>query len=104
MDEYTKAPSAGVSTSAGGAAGGSVLTRSYELGPGCVLGSTDFYLARPHATRAVCRSPVSRVLRVSRAAMERMAAEAPQALCVLQMAVTRANTLDLSLALATRGS
>lgn len=38
------------------------------------------------------------------AAMERMAAEVPQALNVLQMAVTRANTLDLSLALATRPS
>lgn len=42
------------------------LARSYELGPGCVLGSTDFYLARPHGTRAVCRSPVARVLRISR--------------------------------------
>lgn len=47
-------------------AGRRVLARSYECGPGCVVGSTDFYLARPHGTRAVCRSAVSRVLRVSR--------------------------------------
>ena len=40
--------------------------RSYECGPGCVVGSTDFYLARPHGTRAVCRSSVARVLRVTR--------------------------------------
>lgn len=131
-----------------------VLARSFELGPGCVVGSTDFYLARPHATRALCRSPTALVLRVTRsgahvlcvcrvcgkgggdvppfafcssivglllrpgtlraaelgvslvpitlappfpsAAMARMAAEAPQALNVLQAAVMRANTLDLS--------
>lgn len=47
-------------------AGRRVLARSYECGPGCVVGSTDFYLARPHGTRAVCRSAVARVLRVSR--------------------------------------
>ena len=50
-----------------GASGRRVLARSYELGPGCVAGSTDFYLSRPHSTRAVCRSAVARVLRVSRA-------------------------------------
>lgn len=55
-----------------------VLARSYELGPGCVVGTTDFYLARPHGTRAVCRSSVARVLRFSRAALERLGAEAPQ--------------------------
>jgi hypothetical protein len=43
-----------------------VLARSFELGPGCVAGSTAFYLARPHATRALCRSPSARVLRVTR--------------------------------------
>ncbi|KAL4426414.1 hypothetical protein ABPG77_004708 [Micractinium sp. CCAP 211/92] len=83
-------------------AGRRVLARSYECGPGCVVGSTDFYLARPHGTRAVCRSAVARVLRVSRSAMERMAAEVPQALNVLQLAVMRANTLDLFQAAAQR--
>lgn len=47
-------------------AGHRVLARSYDCGPGCVAGSTDFYLARPHGTRAVCRSAVARVLRVPR--------------------------------------
>lgn len=55
-----------------------VLARSYELGPGCVVGTTDFYLARPHGTRAVCRSSVARVLRFSRPVLERLGAEAPQ--------------------------
>lgn len=50
-----------------GGGGRRLLARSYELGPGCVVGSTDFYLARPHGTRAVCRSAVARALRVSRA-------------------------------------
>lgn len=76
----------------------SVRIRSFELGPGCVAGSTDFYLARPHGTRAVCASVACRVLRLSRAAMARMAAEAPAALNVLQMAVMRANSSDLSTA------
>ena len=50
-----------------GGGGRRLLARSYELGPGCVVGSTDFYLARPHGTRAVCRSAVARALCVSRA-------------------------------------
>ena len=77
-----------------------LLARSYELGPGCVAGSTDFYLARPHLTQAVCSSPLARVLRLSRTAMQRMASESPQALNVLQMIVMRANTLDLAAAAA----
>jgi len=72
--------------------------RSFELGPGCVAGSTDFYLARPHRTRAVCASVACRVLRVSRHAMKKMASEAPAALNVLQMAVMRLNTSDLAAA------
>lgn len=42
------------------------------------VGTTDFYLSRPHGTRAVCRSSVARVLRFSRAALERLGVEAPQ--------------------------
>lgn len=72
--------------------------RSFELGPGCVAGSTDFYLARPHGTRAVCASVACRVLRLSRHAMMRMAAEAPVALNILQMAIMRLNSSDLSTA------
>ena len=72
--------------------------RSFELGPGCVAGSTDFYLARPHGTRAVCASVACRILRLSRTAMARMAVEAPAALNVLQMAIMRANSSDLSTA------
>jgi MFS superfamily sulfate permease-like transporter/CRP-like cAMP-binding protein len=75
-----------------------VPVRSFELGPGCVIGSTDFYLARPHGTRAVCASVACRVLRLSRSAMSRMAHEAPAALNVLQLAIMRANSSDLSTA------
>lgn len=77
-----------------------MLARSYELGPGCVVGSTDFYLGRPHGTRAVCRSAMARCLRVTRAAMERMAVEAPAALNALQVVITRCNTQDLAQAAA----
>lgn len=76
----------------------SVKVRSFELGPGCVAGSTDFYLARPHGTRAVCASGACRMLWLSRAAMAKMAIEAPAALNVLQMAIMRANSSDLSAA------
>lgn len=88
VDEFVHAAACGSSDGASAASAVSllerhgsvsrVLARSYELGPGCVVGSTDFYLARPHGSRAVCRSPVARVLRFSRASMERMAAEVPQ--------------------------
>lgn len=73
-----------------------VPVRSFELGPGCVIGSTDFYLARAHVTRAVCASVACRILRLSRSAMARMALEAPAALNVLQLAIMRANSSDLS--------
>eukprot|EP00887_Chlorella_sp_A99_P005390 scaffold1.g5390.t1 len=73
-----------------------VRVQSFELGPGCVAGSTDFYLARPHGTRAVCTSAGTRLLRVSREAVARLAADNPEALNVLQLCVMRANTLDLS--------
>lgn len=75
-----------------------VRVRSFELGPGCVAGSTSFYLARPQGTRAVCASVACRILRLNRAAMQRMAVEAPVALNVLQMAIMRANSADLSMA------
>ncbi|KAL4859503.1 putative vacuolar membrane protein [Chlorella vulgaris] len=105
VDEFISVtgPAPATTTSRGAASlldrsgsGRRVLSRSFELGPGCVVGSTDFYLSRPHGTRAVCRSAVARVLRLTRSAMESMAADAPQALNVLQVAVMRANTLDLS--------
>jgi len=73
-----------------------VPVRSFVLGPGCVIGSTDFYLARPHGTRAACASVACRILRLSRSAMARMAQEAPAALNVLQLAIMRANSSDLS--------
>jgi len=75
-----------------------VPVRSFELGPGCVIGSTDFYLARPHGTRAACASVISRIIRLSRSGMMSMAQEAPAALNVLQLAIMRANSIDLSVA------
>jgi SulP family sulfate permease len=81
-----------------GPGGRAVRVRSFELGPGCVAGTTDFYLARPHGTQAVCATHACRVLWLSRHAMQRMAAEAPAALNVLQLVVMRANSSDLSAA------
>lgn len=72
--------------------------RSFELGPGCVAGSTDFFLARPHGSQAVCSSPVARVLALTRQGLTRLAAEVPQVLAVLQVIIMRANTLDLTVA------
>jgi CRP-like cAMP-binding protein len=81
------------STSSG--AGMSRPIRSFELGPGCVGGSTDFYLARPHSTHAVCASVACRVLRISKRSMQRMAGESPMSLIVLQLAIMRLNSSDL---------
>lgn len=50
----------------------------------------------PRALMAAADARCPAACAVPAAAMERMAAEAPQALNVLQMAVCRANTLDLS--------
>lgn len=72
--------------------------RSFELGPGCVAGSADFYLNRPHRTQAVCASRSCQYLCLSRDALKRMSQEAPLALNVLQMVVMRANIYDLSAA------
>lgn len=72
--------------------------RSFELGPGCVGGSTDFFLARQHRTQAVCSSPVARVLCLSRQSLGQLAAEVPQVLAVLELVIMRANTLDLTVA------
>ncbi|KAI8107618.1 hypothetical protein M9435_002646 [Picochlorum sp. BPE23] len=69
--------------------------RSFELGPGCVGGSTDFHLARPHSTHAVCASIACRVLRISKKSMQRMAKESPHALVALQMIIMRLNSSDL---------
>jgi CRP-like cAMP-binding protein len=74
------------------------LVRSFELGPGCVLGATDFYLGRAHRTIAACASPEARVLELSREALRRMAAEAPEALNLLQAVVMRLNASDLAAA------
>ena len=69
--------------------------RSFEMGPGCVVGCTDFYLTRPHRTEAAAASAQCRVLCVTRAAVARLALEAPHALNVLQLCLMRANTFDL---------
>ena len=74
---------------------GSKPIRSFELGPGCVGGSTDFFLARPHSTHAICASVACRVLRFSKESMSRMASEAPAALNVLQLCIMRLNSSDL---------
>ncbi len=64
------------------------MFRSFELGPGCIAGSTDFYLARPHATRAFCISGSCVVLGLSREAATQVAEHAPKALNVLQASRT----------------
>lgn len=71
------------------------LIRSFELGPGCIGGSTDFYLARLHSTHAVCASVACRVLRISKRSMQRMASESPMCLAVLQLIAMRLNSSDL---------
>ena len=71
------------------------LLRSYELGAGCLAGTTDFFLGGVHATRCRCVSGSARVMRLDRQGIKRAAAEAPAALNALQLAIMRANSSDL---------
>lgn len=73
--------------------------RTFELGPGCLGGSTDFFLGRPHSTQAYCSSTTCRVLVVSRTGIQKMAQEAPhQVLTSLLLVVMRQNLQDLNAA------
>lgn len=66
----------------------------FEFSPGSVCGVVDTYLRRPRSSRAVvaglgggsaARSGACRALRITRADLGRMAAEAPTALHILQV-------------------
>lgn len=73
--------------------------RTFELGPGCLGGSTDFFLGRSHSTQAYCSSTTCRVLVVSKSGIQKMATEAPhQVLTSLLLVVMRQNLRDLSIA------
>ena len=74
--------------------------RSFELAQGCVAGASDFFLARNHATCAVCISPKATVLRLSRQSFKVMSEMCPAALNALQLLIMRANTMDLAAAAA----
>ena len=69
--------------------------RSFELGPGSVCGSTDFFLARDHSTNAMCASTTCRIFSVSRSAIQQMAQQVPLALVALQVVIMRLNSNDL---------
>lgn len=73
--------------------------RTFELGPGCLGGSTDFFLGRPHSTQAYCSSTSCRVLVVSNTGIQNMAKNAPhQVLTSLLLVVMRQNLRDLNVA------
>lgn len=73
--------------------------RTFELGPGCLGGSTDFFLGRPHSTQAYCSSTTCRVLVVSNTGIQNMATDAPHnVLTSLLLVVMRQNLRDLNIA------
>ncbi len=73
--------------------------RVQEFGPGCIVGAVDFYLQRPRAARALCVSPVLRVMCLSSSAFEQLSSRAPEALNLLQFVAMRSVCLNMSLAL-----
>jgi SulP family sulfate permease len=73
--------------------------RVLRFGPGGIVGDLDFMLQRPRSYSAVCeRAAVAWVL--PRAGFERLAAEAPQVLVLLQTVMLRLNCLSATHALA----
>ena len=89
-------PPAAIGGGGGGGGGGGV--RVFEFGPGSIAGVVDFYLCRPRSSSASVASlgaagggggaggsGACRVLRLTRDALGRMAAEAPAALHILQV-------------------
>ena len=101
--------------------GASAPVRTFEFGSSTLLGAVDFFLAQassrqspagtagltyqgclppssaqPHTSKVTCLTPLCRVLSLPRQAVASLAAEAPEALHVLQFVVLRAKFLDLS--------
>lgn len=74
------------------------IALAYDLGPGCVAGVTDYLLARPHATSALAGARGVTILTASHASLAKLAQEHPTALLAFETLLTRANTLDLTLA------
>lgn len=75
------------SSSGGGSGGDPGSVRLFEFGPGCAAGVVDCYLHRPRSSSAYVSAGGGgcRCLRLSREALGRMAAEAPEALHLLQV-------------------
>ena len=69
------------------------VARVMELGPGCLVGPHDFYLARASGLNARCRSPTCRVMALPRAEFGRLMGEAPAALSMLQFVIARSLSL-----------
>ena len=71
------------------------MVRSYELGSGCLAGTTDFFLGGVHATRCRCVSDSAWVMHLDHQGLQNAAMEAPTALNALQLAIMRSNSSDL---------
>lgn len=81
-------------------AGDGVVVSTHEHGPGCVVGALDLYLHRPRASLAVVVSQGgARLFRLSNARLATLAAEAPQALNLIQAVLMRAVCRDLAVAM-----
>lgn len=90
-------PEAGASTATADAA--AAASTSMEYGPGCLIGSSDFYLHRASSMTARCASASCRLLVLQRGAYARLMGEQPGALGLLQFAVTRSLCLELATSL-----
>ncbi|KAK9811232.1 hypothetical protein WJX72_000395 [[Myrmecia] bisecta] len=67
--------------------------RTFQYGAGSIIGTTDFFLQRPRSFNAFCGHD-SHVWCISRAAFDRISAEAPQVVIVLLNIIVRTSFLD----------
>jgi hypothetical protein len=77
------------------------LRRSFEFGPGSIIGDEDFFLQRPRRFSAVCGVLSScHLRRLERSAFDALKKKAPESLIVLQsmllrsVCFTEAHTLE----------
>ncbi|KAK9824383.1 hypothetical protein WJX72_009880 [[Myrmecia] bisecta] len=77
---------------------GHATARLFRYGPGGIVGELDFFLQRPRSFRAEC-AQLTTLMCLSRSGFERMAAEVPHLLNLLQAIILRSTCLSASHAL-----
>ena len=77
-----------------------LLRRTFEYGPGAMLGQSDLYLQRPRTADATC-GRACKLRAIPRSAFDELRRRVPDALLILQSAMLRSVCFEESHALET---